>query len=197
MDITRACQIGDVDRVRELLQNGANPTENNNAPIAYASCNGHADIVKLLLQDGQVDPSVFYNAPIRNASYYGHPKIVEMLLQDRRVDPTDDDNYTIKYACLNRHIKVIELLLQDGRADPSVNDNSILRFASSFGHIKVVELLLRDGRVEPNDLIEKVATEEIREMLIRYKYRVDGNEYCRLKNQLATHCTDAKRKTPT
>jgi hypothetical protein len=45
-------------------------------------------------------------------------------------------------------------------------------------------LLLKDGRVEPNDYVIRHSTEEIKDMLVKYKYRVDGKEY-----------QNAKRKT--
>lgn len=49
---------------------------------------------------------------------------------------------------------------------------------------KVVELLLDDGRVKvSDDAIKEAKTEEIKEMLVRYKYRVDGDEYRRMEVQ--------------
>jgi hypothetical protein len=50
--------------------------------------------------------------------------------------------------------------------------------------VDVVKVLLQDGRVEPtNHAIAHAATEEIKEMLTKYKYRVDGLEYRRMKEQ--------------
>jgi ankyrin repeat protein len=154
MDIYQTCQTGNVERVKELLKNGVDPTVFENASIRIASFSGYTKIVELLLQDGRADPTVFNHAPIRNASYYGHTEIVELLLQDGRADPTTLNNFALRLACCN-------------------------------GHTKVIEILLQDGRVEATDqAIKNARTDEIKEMLLKYKYRVDGSEYCRLKNDI-------------
>jgi ankyrin repeat protein len=156
MDIYQTCQTGNVERVKELLKNG-------------------------------VDPTVFENASIRIASFSGYTKIVELLLQDGRADPTVDDNAPIRNASCNGHTEIVELLLRDGRVDPTAQNNFVLRRACMYSHTKVVEILLQDGRVEATDqAIKNARTDEIKEMLLKYKYRVDGSEYCRLKNNLAS-----------
>ena len=145
----------DVNIIKELLKNGADPTRHNNAPIIYASTNGHSDVVEVLLQDGRADPTAGENCCIRNASYYGHTKVIELLLQDGRADPTAQNNFALRRACI-------------------------------YGRTDVVALLLQDGRVEATDqAIKNARTDEIKDMLLKYKYRVDGSEYCRLKNNLS------------
>jgi ankyrin repeat protein len=119
---------------------------------------GIVEGVALLLQDGRADPTVANNYPIRVASEYGYTKIVSLLLQDGRADPTVYDHYSLEWACHNGHIDIVSLLLEDGRVDPTVNNDWIIRFTRE---------------------------EEIKEMLIAYKYRVDGKEYCKLKSDLA------------
>jgi ankyrin repeat protein len=154
MDIIEACQVGHLERVKELLMNGVDPSINNNWAISTACACGHANIVEMLLRDERVNPADQNNRAIRSASYYGNTIIVKLLLQDGRVDPTVDDNWAIQWA-------------------------------SARGHKKVVSLLLQDGRVEVTDhAIRAANTEEIKEMLIVYKYRVDGPEYQKLKNNL-------------
>jgi ankyrin repeat protein len=147
MDIIRACQDGNVERLIKLLKNGG-------------------------------DPTVDDNAPIRNASFYGHSGVVEVLLQDGRADPTVDDNAPIRNASCNGHTEIVELLLQDGRVDPTAQNNFVLRRACMYSHTKVIEILLQDGRVEATDqAIKNARTDEIKDMLLKYKYRVDGSEY--------------------
>jgi ankyrin repeat protein len=119
---------------------------------------------------------------LREASRYGYiDKVKEALANGE--DPTETDNYAIQIACIYGHTEVVSLLLQDGRADPTANYNSSLRWASYNGHIKVVALLLQDGRIEVTDcVIEVAATPEIKEMLVKYKYRADGPEYMKMKD---------------
>jgi hypothetical protein len=82
------------------------------------------------------------------------------------------------------YIKVVDALLKDGRVNPTDRDNWALWHSSMVGDVKLVELLLQDGRVEATDrAIREAKTSKIRDMLIRYKYRVDGQEYRRMKEQ--------------
>lgn len=153
MNILEACDKGDYDRVKELLENGADPTVENNGAIRYASENGHVKILDLLLQDGRADPTANDNYPIRMAVWYGYSEIVEMLLHD-------------------------------GRADPTIRNNYPLHISSLLGNRKTVEMLLQDGRVEVTDMVLKGARSFLKEMLLEYKYRVDGKEYQRMKSTL-------------
>ena len=153
MDLYHACCIGDLIKVIELIENGENPSTGFNSPIRWASAKGHVIVVAWLLRDKRVNPAACNNSAIINASYHGHTKVVEILLEDERVDPTDWNNEAI-------------------------------RAASKNGHVDVVKVLLEDGRVEPTEhAILYAATDEIKEMLTKYKYRVDGLEYLRMKEQ--------------
>ena len=150
-DITEVSKYGLVDEVKKLIENGIDPSDNNNYAIKWASKNGHLEIVKLLLQDKRVDPSANNNYAIKWASKNGHTEVVKLLLEDPRVDPSDYYNYAIRYASDNDHVEVVKLLLQDKRVDPSDMDNNAIRLASENGHTEVVKLLLQDKRVDPSD----------------------------------------------
>ncbi len=59
------------------------PSVNDNAAIRWASENGHAEVVRLLLEDGRADPTTTgEDNPIRWASTNGHWEVVELLLGD-------------------------------------------------------------------------------------------------------------------
>jgi ankyrin repeat protein len=119
---------------------------------------------------------------LREASRYGYIEKVKEALANGE-DPTETDNYAIQVACIYGHTEIVSLLLQDGRADPTTNYNSSLRWASRQGHTKVVEVLLQDGRVQDIDsAIEVAETPEIKEMLVKYKYRADDPEYMKMKD---------------
>jgi ankyrin repeat protein len=154
MNLCEASLTGNIKRVNELLAQGYDPTVGENFPIRMASRWNRVDVVKALLQDGYADPTACNNAAFRYACKHGHTDIVRLLLQDDRVDPTDKYNYAIHKAILMGYTNIVSLLLEDGRVKP------------------------------PLDGFMKYTTPEIKEMLIRYKYRVDGKEYCRLKNEI-------------
>lgn len=117
--------------------------------IIYASTNGYADIVKMLLQYPYVDPTVGKNLPIRRAAENGHVEVVRLLLQDSRVDPAADYNYAIEYAVKNGHTEVVRLLLQDDRVDPEERVNSLIQYPATDGYTEIVRLLLQHPNVDP------------------------------------------------
>ena len=126
-----------------------------------------------------------YNKALCDACQNGYVSVVKLLLENG-ADPTDENSKSIRMAAHYGHTDVVKMLLQDGRADPAAHDNEAIISTSVRGHIKVVEDLLQDGRVEPSQWAIDHAAEGIKEMLIGYKYRIDGKEYCKMKNDLKT-----------
>ena len=157
----------------------------------YDACTKeNLDNLKELLKNEELIANVI-NWTIETVCRDGFLNALEILLQDNRADPAVRGNFAIKEACLNGHVDVVEMLLQDGRSDPSDGGiNLSIYYASVRGYTDIVKLLLQDGRVDPTAdderAIKKAMTEEIKEMLITYKYRVGGKEYCKAKNDLAT-----------
>ena len=66
--------------------------------LRYASLNGRLEVVRELLKDSRVDPSVVNNYAIQWASRNGHLEVVRELLKDSRVDPSASNNYVIQCA---------------------------------------------------------------------------------------------------
>lgn len=184
-EFNMACQYRNVNQLKQALKNGADPTKYGNEPIQRACRQGYTEIVKVLLEDGRADPTFGDNEAIRNACYNNHIDVVRVLLQDGRADPASRNGFCIGFASRYGFLSVVKALLQDGRADPAADDNYALKWASKNGHTKVVEALLEDGRVDPTAEYEYAIrcahTKKIKEMLNKYKYRVDGSEYQKLK----------------
>ena len=85
----KAVRAGDADRVRELLDAGAdvNVRETSNdrlqyTPLHWAAYYGHLEIAEILISRGAdldaEDPS--YSTPLYLAAEQGHPKVVEFLI---------------------------------------------------------------------------------------------------------------------
>ena len=109
------CKNGLVWLVQDCLDEGVDPSAQDNRAIRWASYNGHIEVVKLLLTDKRVDPSAQDNFAIRWASGNGHTGVVRLLLTDKRVYPSAGDNLAIKWASENGHTEVVKLLLTDKR----------------------------------------------------------------------------------
>jgi hypothetical protein len=56
--------------------------------ILFSCSYGHTEVVKVLMGDSRIDPSVWNNAPFREAKRNDHHDILNMLLLDPRVDST-------------------------------------------------------------------------------------------------------------
>lgn len=121
--------------------------------LSFSSENGYLEIVKLLLEDEQVDPSDDNNYALKLACESGHLEIVRLLLEDKRVDPSDSyySYDSLAIASEKGHLDIVELLIYDERADPSADNNMSIRLASKNGHLDIVDLLFYDERVDPSD----------------------------------------------
>ncbi|CAH0403904.1 unnamed protein product [Chilo suppressalis] len=82
-----SCRLGKVDKITELLNEGANPNTKDNAgwtPLHEVVQNGRLDLVKLLLQyNTLIDvPGQSNETPLHEAVRYGHIDIAEELVKN-------------------------------------------------------------------------------------------------------------------
>jgi len=91
-----------------ILKEGGNidPSINNNYSIRLASCNGHVEVVKVLLNDSRVDPAANNNQAIQMATKNGHTEVVKLLKEFKQ----KQDNKLIKIAEKLRWNKYNQLL---------------------------------------------------------------------------------------
>lgn len=80
---------GYLDRVKELVDNGADPRFNDSSPLFLAAKNGHTNIVEFLLPLS--DPTTRHAQALRFAVQGGHIRCAELLLQSasEHYDPKD------------------------------------------------------------------------------------------------------------
>ena len=154
MDLIDAVKNGNIKRVRELLDSGADPniTDNNLGDTALISaCRGSAwrpggnqpriDIVELLLDHG-ADPNIrgyIGSTALIYASFRSRADIVRLLLR-RGANPNikryTDGVTSLIMASGKGHIDIVRLLLDNG-ADPNIredNGDTALMAAESEGH---------------------------------------------------------------
>jgi ankyrin repeat protein len=194
-EFMNACNKGDLDMVHELLPlvststalTIASPhprifnsllekTKPTDKHLRLACQYGNVDAVKFLLS--KVDPSFGDNIAMKEAIASKNSKVVELLLSDPRVDPSAGDNFAIKSACKNGSTEIVEMLIKDGRVDPTVDNNYAIRVACWDNHPEIVKILLAAGADANGDLvINGIENQEIKDLLLRDKYRVDGKIY--------------------
>lgn len=99
-----------------LLDAGANPQANRNAPLQYAVINCDLTSVKLLIKAG-ADPRVHQDRALRHACRRNALDIVEYLLQ-LGADPNALEGSPLREALRAANESIIKLLLEHG-ADPN------------------------------------------------------------------------------
>jgi hypothetical protein len=91
-------------------------------PLFLASCEGHVEVVRELLEAG-ADPEISTEAehvsPLMEASWQGHQEVVELLLQQGlEVNARDNFGRTALWrACYSGFYEVAQLLLLERRTD--------------------------------------------------------------------------------
>jgi hypothetical protein len=77
---------------------GVNLGDNNNVLITNACAYDNVEIVKYLLNNINVDPTVQQDNPLFHAVDRGYVEVVKLLLNDPRVNPSNNNNVAIKLA---------------------------------------------------------------------------------------------------
>ncbi|KAK0848237.1 hypothetical protein LTS02_014143 [Friedmanniomyces endolithicus] len=127
--------------VRLLLEQGTNKPniDERRDALRQASSQGHERIVRLLLENADVDAYAGFVKALESACRGGHEAVVGLLLeQGAHIHESD----ALQAACAKGHEAVVRLLLQKG-AD--VHDGDALYYACTGGNEAVVQLLLKEG----------------------------------------------------
>lgn len=117
-----------------------------------ACCEGHLEMVKLLLELTQDDPiniHVFKEAAFRRACKNGHLPIVQFLMETfPEIDIHKRKDHAFKSACSRGHLEIVEFLIQRGNFDVhsrcgSKYDEYAFMKACQNGHLTVAQYLMR------------------------------------------------------
>ena len=146
--IGEICLGGTAEDVRHLLAISLiNPVPENHILVSVAS-SGRGDVLRVLLEDGRMDPMFNNGSALRQAIYWRRHDAVRALLADPRVDPGAVETSVVWAAGCNE-MELLERLLVDPRIDPSVNNHDIIVESSRKGQIASLKRLLADPRVDP------------------------------------------------
>ncbi len=138
-DICTACHIGDLERVRELLDQDSSLANRVSQYITYYPGSG---------------------APLKNAAAGGHLAIVKLLLE-RGADPNLPEEgiapqgHALYSAVVNRHYEIVKLLLERGAyPNPEVESSAdALSRAISNSDQPMIDLLCSYGASQPVHLL--------------------------------------------
>lgn len=111
----RACAMQRINVVRYFLKTYEIEENAGLESLVFACRNGHYKTAKVLLEDGEFDPSSDDSYCLKKACKYGHTKIVELLLDDGRADPNAGEGAPIFYAYRKNDPEMYEALCIDYR----------------------------------------------------------------------------------
>ena len=107
-------------------------------------------IVRMLLQDGRLDPTEGDNTILYDAVQYNHADVVRALLEDGRTDPRAQHYVAFKKAFRSNRWEVMREFLSDGRVNPFEKDDFIRRILASSGpkYHRLLRVFLEDPRAK-------------------------------------------------
>lgn len=121
------------------------PSIRNNYAILWATENGMVNVVKELLKDKRVDPSVHLNHPLQVT----HLIFASECYSFKCKHKTQLIVISTQIAIKRGHIDVVHELIRDPRVDPSVDENFAIRWASENGYATIVAELLKVDSSKP------------------------------------------------
>lgn len=202
--LLEACKMGDVQKLKQAILEGANFFQwskdpktqawNKRAwtPIIWACCNGHRDVVRILLDKGVL------KVYIKDQKKRRGEKDDMDYSDDERLGAEDDEEKAnfkstgkpvygrihtemlpspLAWACFKGHLQIVWILLQKGLSpfDYDLFGNTVMHQAVSGGDLKVFECLLQWGILldEMNSrkhFIEDLATNKaVKALITQYK----------------------------
>ncbi|KAJ7613186.1 ankyrin repeat-containing domain protein [Roridomyces roridus] len=170
-ELQEACRLGDVERVRALLASGCNVDEEGppapnretftwmlgkgssnevgGSALLVASRNGHAEIIRLLLDAG-VDVKARGGEALLYAADFGHVEVARLLINSGSNPNLSQRLYgtALQSASRRGHTDVVRVLLAGGadiNAPGGTYGGTALQEAADHDHVEITRLLLEQG----------------------------------------------------
>jgi ankyrin repeat protein len=163
MSLVEACTSGDLERVKEFLDRGANIHALNDYPLRWSGYTGHVEVVRLLLDRG-ADIHALNDLALRWSAQNGRLEVVGLLL-DRGANIHANDDDALRFSARGGHLEVVRLLLDRG-ANIHAQDDYALRSSAHNGYVEVVRLLLDRGALLSYGIIKRFDNSYIKLMSI-------------------------------
>ena len=156
-DLTAAVVFGNVDIVRTVLTNGANPNTRSRFfgyPLQNAARLGQTEIMELLVAHHGTDPKLeeICDISLVAAAFAGRDEAIHFLLNEPHVIFTWRQSYQVAVlaAAHHGHLDVLKLLIDKTPSRNSINNKETLREkallqACEWGHLPLVKYLIENG----------------------------------------------------
>ncbi len=137
--LIKACQRGDFDLAKRCIEKKANVNFEDKkkwTPIVWASCKGHVNILRMLINKNAGNP---YLPESQDPNVLKHVKMGTINSNNR---PTP-----LQWACFKCHLGCVWLLLKGGMSWEDIDSfgNNCVHLAASGGSAQVFETLMMWG----------------------------------------------------
>lgn len=172
--LIKASQDGDVLRVTQLLDAGAEVSTGCHYPLRISAIRGHVELAKLLLQAGS-DVHVDDDYPLRMAAYHGHVEIVGIFIK-AGANIGANNHGALRAALIRCHDEVVDILVKAGSDVTSIfkyrmNENARHTFITKYAKVAyrgIETAMMLDTQPRLNvlrDLFPEIKPKQINETL--------------------------------
>lgn len=130
--LMEAAQNGKITICKLLLSEGADPMiadVNGFTALHFASLNGHANIVKLLLGKCKMNPDAcnkLNRTALHCAAQNGYVEVIQVILDyDGNINAKDKNGFNVfHFACFHNHVELVKYLINETSIDTNEMTNS-------------------------------------------------------------------------
>jgi len=153
MQIVKYAKKGDMDKLKQCIERGANLDARDKALRTAVSCaafQGHVEILNFLIKEGAHPnlPDKLGNTPLIRAIRGDHPDIVRILSPKVDLDQSGNMGQTATYcAAANGRANILQVLIESGaRIDVVDNQgNTPAHAAAKYGRQQCILVLTQNG----------------------------------------------------
>lgn len=128
--------------VKYLVDNGANPSANNNCAFRHAIYHNRLSIVKYMVENG-VEIDANNGHAICLATQRENWSVVKYLIKNK-ADVKVDNNFVFKRAIINNHCKIVDLLVEAG-TNIHIKNNWAFKYCVIHIRIQMLRHLVKHG----------------------------------------------------
>jgi ankyrin repeat protein len=138
VQLRNAAEYGNLEKVKQLIKDGADIHSGNEYALRWAAEGGHSEIVRLLIENG-----ANISRAKETAVKYNLDKVIRFLEQEEEKlkEETININVQLRKEAHKGNLEKVKQLIEDG-ADISFESHAALRFAAQEGHINIVQFLI-------------------------------------------------------
>jgi ankyrin repeat protein len=197
-----AVEAGDLERLRELIAQGADVDESNEmTALSKAAELGSVPMVQALLEAGADVNFGGLSVPLCGAAYKGHAEIVRLLLDaGAEVDRAEDEGITALMAAAGGgHLEVVKMLIAAGADLKATDSDGESALIKGRGHPEIVAFLKPLSSPKDVEYLEAQAKEPDRRADELFK-EVEGGDLAAvddlLKSGVVVDVKDPYGRTP-